>query len=211
MQTINRNNFQLQLVKDHFIYEVFYMNKNIGYFHESRLEEAIQEITTNGFYDGKNYDLRIEEVNKQLNINLEETTLNSEEISTIYHYCYQLCKIEGIRKINSVEYYLVNSQYPESCNGLYDLWKESDLQRVKESQDKWIKAEERRKQFVIDLLKDGYHSEIKTFSNMFNKRAKSPTTTDYCLIHPTNNTFYTVTKTEYNFFNYLKQNSIIAA
>lgn len=62
--TINRNGNKLQLVKDHFIYEVFYKGINIAYFHISRLETAIQEITTNGFYDGRNYDLRIQKVNE---------------------------------------------------------------------------------------------------------------------------------------------------
>lgn len=62
--TINRNGNKLVLVKDHFIYEVFYKGVNIAYFHISRLEKAIHEITTNGFYDGKNYDLRIQKVDE---------------------------------------------------------------------------------------------------------------------------------------------------
>jgi hypothetical protein len=68
-----------------------------------------------------------------------------------------------------------------------------------------------RKQFIIDLVKAGYNAQIKTFSNMYNKRAKNPTTTEFCLCHPSNNTMYTVTKTEYEFFNYLISNNIIAA
>lgn len=63
--TINRNGNELKLVKDHFIYEVFYKGINIGYFHISRLEKAIQEITTNGFYDGRNYDYRMQNVNER--------------------------------------------------------------------------------------------------------------------------------------------------
>lgn len=62
--TINRNENELQLIKDHFIYEVYYKNTYLGYFHMSKLENAIQEITTNGFYDGRNYDIRIQNVNE---------------------------------------------------------------------------------------------------------------------------------------------------
>jgi hypothetical protein len=62
--TINRNGNELQIIKDHFIYEVFYKSINLGYFHVSRIENAIREIVNNGFYDGRNYDLRIQNVNE---------------------------------------------------------------------------------------------------------------------------------------------------
>ena len=60
--TINRNGKTLEVIKDHFIYEVYYKGVNIGYFILERLERAIQEITNTGFYDGRNYDLRIAEI-----------------------------------------------------------------------------------------------------------------------------------------------------
>ena len=62
--SINRNGNELQIIKDHFIYEVFYKGINIAYFHVSRLDNAIQSITETGFYDGRNYDIRIQNVNE---------------------------------------------------------------------------------------------------------------------------------------------------
>ena len=61
---INRNGFTLDIIKDCNIYEVYYKNVCLGYFHKSRLENAIHEIINNGFYDGRNYDIRIQNVNE---------------------------------------------------------------------------------------------------------------------------------------------------
>jgi len=60
--TINRNGFSLDMIKDCHIYEVYYNNIYLGYFHESRLNEAIAAITENGFYNGYNYDYRIQNI-----------------------------------------------------------------------------------------------------------------------------------------------------
>jgi hypothetical protein len=60
--TINRNDNLLQLIKDGYIYEVYYNNTYLGYFHESRLEDAIKSITETGFYNGYNYDYRIQNI-----------------------------------------------------------------------------------------------------------------------------------------------------
>lgn len=61
--TINRNNNIIDLVPDCNIFEVYYKNVYMGYFHKSQLEKAIQEITNNGFYNGYNYDIRINNIN----------------------------------------------------------------------------------------------------------------------------------------------------
>lgn len=65
-----------------------------------------------------------------------------------------------------------------------------------------------RKDHCIKLLKEGYYSKIKTYSNEYNKRAKNDTTTINGLYAPEGGSFYEVTKTEYDFFNYLKDNRI---
>lgn len=67
-----------------------------------------------------------------------------------------------------------------------------------------------RKQFVFDLLEQNYYSEYKTFSNSMNSRARKEHTSEYCLCNRNDNTLYAVTKTEYDFFNYLKNNNISA-
>lgn len=66
-----------------------------------------------------------------------------------------------------------------------------------------------RKDYVIMKLKQGYTLNIKTFSNAYNRRAKNDTTTYRILEHPTNNTFNDITKTEYDFAEYLLKNNII--
>ena len=53
---------ELSLVKDHYIYEVYYQSHYLGYFHYSKLSEAIQNIEQNGFYDGYNYTMRLQEL-----------------------------------------------------------------------------------------------------------------------------------------------------
>lgn len=63
--TIIRNGKTLTIIKDHYIYEVFYKNKCIGYFILERLEKAIEAITNTGFYDG-NYDYRIAEIDRRI-------------------------------------------------------------------------------------------------------------------------------------------------
>jgi hypothetical protein len=52
----------LSLVKDHYIYEVYYQSHYLGYFHYSRLNEAIKSIEQTGFYDGYNYAMRLQEL-----------------------------------------------------------------------------------------------------------------------------------------------------
>ena len=60
---VTYKNVVLSLIKDCYIYEVFYNNVYLGYFHFSRLVEAIEVITNNGFYDGFNYDYRLKNLN----------------------------------------------------------------------------------------------------------------------------------------------------
>jgi len=52
----------LSLIKDHYIYEVYYKQHYLGYFHYSKLSEAVQNIEQNGFYDGYNYAMRLQEL-----------------------------------------------------------------------------------------------------------------------------------------------------
>lgn len=63
--TINRNGKPIDIEKDHNIYEVYYKGVNIGYFILDRLNEAIEQITNTGFYDGRNYDLRMNEIDER--------------------------------------------------------------------------------------------------------------------------------------------------
>ncbi len=72
---------------------------------------------------------------------------------------------------------------------------------------KWIT----RKEFCIILLKRNYYTDTKEYSNMYNKKAKNDYTLSRGLYHPTDRTFYEVTKTEQDFFNYLKDNKIFEA
>jgi hypothetical protein len=60
--TITRNGRTLNIEKDHYIYEVYYKGHNIGYFILERLQDAINKITNTGFYDGRNYDYRMNEI-----------------------------------------------------------------------------------------------------------------------------------------------------
>lgn len=68
-----------------------------------------------------------------------------------------------------------------------------------------------RKEFCIILLKRNYYTKTKEYSNMYNKKAKNDYTLSRGLYHPTDKTFYEVTKTEQDFFNYLKDNNIFEA
>lgn len=49
----------LDLIKDHYIYEVFYKENYLGYFYYSRLNDAITNIEQIGFYNGYNYDYKL--------------------------------------------------------------------------------------------------------------------------------------------------------
>jgi hypothetical protein len=62
--TIERNGKTLDIIKDHYIYEVYYKNDNIGYFSESRLNDAVRAITKTGFYDGRDYDYRMMQIDR---------------------------------------------------------------------------------------------------------------------------------------------------
>ena len=62
--TISRNGNELELIKDAHVYEVYYKSVYLGYFNETNLNEAIQKITETGFYDGRDYDLRIQKVDE---------------------------------------------------------------------------------------------------------------------------------------------------
>lgn len=55
-------NIPLTLRKDHYIYEVYHKDHCLGYFHYTRLQEAIVEIVNTGFYNGYNYDYRLKEL-----------------------------------------------------------------------------------------------------------------------------------------------------
>lgn len=61
-RNISYKGVTLHLIKDHYIYEVFYKDHYLGYFHQSKLNEATQEIEKSGFYDGYNYDYRLKEL-----------------------------------------------------------------------------------------------------------------------------------------------------
>jgi len=56
------NGIVLSLIKDHYIYEVYYKQHYLGYFHYSKLAKAIQKIEQNGFFDGYNYDILLQEL-----------------------------------------------------------------------------------------------------------------------------------------------------
>lgn len=62
-----------------------------------------------------------------------------------------------------------------------------------------------RKEFIIEKLKQGYTSEIKNFRTQKSDKIKPYN----CLFDADHKTFIEVTKTEYDFFNYLKENNII--
>jgi len=59
---ISYKGITLYLIKSHYIYEVFYKDHYLGCFHYLRLNEAIQEIEQNGYYDGYNYDYQLTEL-----------------------------------------------------------------------------------------------------------------------------------------------------
>lgn len=67
-----------------------------------------------------------------------------------------------------------------------------------------------RKEFVLRCLKNNYITDIKTFSNAYNKRAKTDSKTERVLTSTTENSMYTITKTEYDFANYLLENDLLA-
>lgn len=61
-QKINYKGIILHLIKDHYIYEVFYKDRYLGYFHYSKLHDAVKSIEQTGYYDGYNYDYRLKEL-----------------------------------------------------------------------------------------------------------------------------------------------------
>lgn len=62
-----------------------------------------------------------------------------------------------------------------------------------------------RKEFVIDKIKQGYTGEIKNFRTQHSDKIKPYN----CLFDAEHETFIDVTKTEFDFFNYLKDSHII--
>ena len=61
-RTITYKGVTLTAVKDHYIYEVFSKVHNLGYFHYTRIDDAIQSIENTGYYDGFNYDYRLKQL-----------------------------------------------------------------------------------------------------------------------------------------------------
>jgi len=62
---IKINDKELIAIKDYNIYDIFYEGYNIGWFPVSKLERALQEIPK-GFYDGRDYILRMKEVDERI-------------------------------------------------------------------------------------------------------------------------------------------------
>lgn len=54
-------------VKNHFIYEIFYKNIEIGYVTIDRVKQAIKAIILDGFYDGRNYSIRMNNIDNGKN------------------------------------------------------------------------------------------------------------------------------------------------
>ena len=62
--TIKRNEKVITGIHDHHIYDLFYKGVNIGYFAEYYLENAVKSIEEIGFFDGKNYDFRMRNIDE---------------------------------------------------------------------------------------------------------------------------------------------------
>lgn len=62
--TIKRNEKIITGIHDHHIYDLFYKDVNIGYFAEYYLEKAMKSIEEIGFFDGKNYDFRMQNIDE---------------------------------------------------------------------------------------------------------------------------------------------------
>lgn len=56
----------LIFIKDHNIYDIFYKNINIGYVILSKVNSCIEAIKKDGFYNGRDYNKRIKNIDSGL-------------------------------------------------------------------------------------------------------------------------------------------------
>lgn len=56
----------LIFIKDHNIYDIFYKNINVGYVILSKINDCIKAIKKDGFYNGRDYSRRINNIDNGL-------------------------------------------------------------------------------------------------------------------------------------------------